>query len=60
MNETALEVLEQYDLQVHRTWKGRGVYFADTSEGVYMLKEHRSSEEKMEKICSQKIHKYNI
>ena len=50
MNETALEVLEQYDLQVHRTWKGRGVYFADTSEGVCMLKEHRSSEEKMEKI----------
>ena len=27
MNETALEVLEQYDFEVKRTWKGRGVYF---------------------------------
>ena len=49
MNENALEVLEQYDLEVYRFWKGRGVYFLDTSSGLYMLKEHRGSEEKMEK-----------
>ena len=51
MNENALEVLEQYDLEVTRSWKGRGVYFIETSSGLYLLKEHRGSEEKMEKIC---------
>ena len=50
MDEKALEVLEQYDLEINRTWKGRGVYFIDTSKGLHMLKEHRGSEEKSEKI----------
>lgn len=50
MDEKALEVLEQYDLEVIRTWKGRGVYFAETSAGLHMLKEHRGSEEKLEKL----------
>lgn len=50
MNEKALEVLEQYDLEVLRTWKGRGVYFCETSKGLHMLKEHRGSEEKIEKL----------
>lgn len=50
MNEKALEVLEQYDLEVLRTWKGRGVYFLETSKGLHMLKEYRGSEEKSEKI----------
>ena len=50
MNEKALEVLEQYDLEIVRTWKGRGVYFLETSRGLHMLKEHRGSEEKLEKL----------
>ena len=50
MNENALGVLEQYDLEVYRSWKGRGVYFFDTSRGLHMLKEHRGSEEKLKKI----------
>ena len=50
MNDQALEVFEQYDLEVMRTWKGRGVYFAETSGGLHMLKEHRGSEEKIEKL----------
>jgi len=50
LNENALEVLEQYDLEVYRSWKGRGVYFFDTSRGLHMLKEHRGSEEKLKKI----------
>lgn len=52
MNEKALEVLEQYDLEVTRTWKGRGVYFLETSRGLHMLKEHRGSEEKLERLMS--------
>lgn len=51
MNENALEVLEQYELEVLRTWRGRGVYFVETPEGLYLLKEHRSSEEKMERLA---------
>ncbi len=50
MDEKALEVLEQYDLEVLRTWKGRGVYFIETSKGLHLLKEHRGSEEKLEKL----------
>ena len=50
MNEKALEVLEQYDLEVHRSFKGRGVWFFETSKGLYMLKEHRGSEERLEKL----------
>ena len=50
MNENALEVLGQYDLEVTRTFRGREVYFVETSSGLYMLKEHRSSEEKLEKL----------
>lgn len=50
MNEKALEVFEQYDLEVTRTWKGRGVYFCETSQGLHMLKEHRGSEEKLERL----------
>lgn len=50
MNEKALEVFEQYDLEIMRTWKGRGVYFCETNKGIHMLKEHRGSEEKLEKL----------
>lgn len=50
MNEKALEVFEQYDLEVTRTWKGRGVYFCETTDGIHMLKEHRGSEEKIERL----------
>lgn len=51
MDEKALQVLEQYELEVLRTWKGRGVYFCETTKGVYRLKEQRGSEEKIEKLC---------
>ena len=50
MDENALEVLEQYELEILRTWKGRGVYFVETSTGLHMLKEYRGSEEKLEKL----------
>lgn len=50
MDEKALEVLDQYDLEVMRVRKGRGVYFIETSKGLHMLKEHRGSEEKLEKL----------
>lgn len=51
MDEKALEVLEQYDLEILRTWKGRGVYFCETDKGIFRLKEQRGSEDKIEKLC---------
>ena len=51
MDEKSLEVLEQYDLEVLRTWKGRGVYFCETDKGIFRLKEQRGSEDKIEKLC---------
>ncbi len=50
MEEKALEVLEQYDLEVHRSFRGRGVYFVETSEGLHILTEYRGSEGKCEKL----------
>lgn len=50
LDENSLEVLEQYELEVLRTWKGRGVYFVETTVGVHMLKEYRGSEGKLEKL----------
>lgn len=50
MDEKALEVLEQYDLEVVRSWRGRGAYYVETSTGLHLLKEHRGSGEKLEKI----------
>lgn len=50
MKDRTLDVLSQYELEVSRTWKGRGVYFCDTSEGLCVLKEFYGSEEKMERI----------
>lgn len=50
MEEKALEVLEQYDLEVIRTRKGRGVYFVETNRGLHILKEYPGSEEKLERL----------
>ena len=33
LDEKALEVLEQYELEVLRTRKGRDVYFVETDHG---------------------------
>ncbi|MGN0335274.1 MAG: CotS family spore coat protein [Lachnospiraceae bacterium] len=50
MNDRTLDVLEQYELDIRKTWKGRGVYYCDTSQGLHVLKEFHGSEEKLERI----------
>lgn len=45
MNDRAVELLEQYDLEVIRTRKGRGAILCDTDKGSYILKEYIGSEE---------------
>lgn len=43
MNDRAVELLEQYDIEVLRTRKGRGAIVCDTETGVFVLKEYSGS-----------------
>lgn len=48
MNEQDTMVLEQYDLEVFRTCRGRGAILCETSRGLKILKECRTSEKRVE------------
>lgn len=48
MNDRAVSLLEQYDLEVLRTRKGRGAILCETSNGLYIFKEYEGSLEKLE------------
>ena len=43
MNDRAVELLEQYDIEVLRTRKGRGAILCDTEQGSYIFKEYMGS-----------------
>lgn len=47
MNEKALGVLEQYDLNINETFRIRGNYGCETSTGKYIMQEYNNSNEKM-------------
>ena len=38
MNDKAVALLEQYDIEVLRTRKGRGAFLCDTKQGVLVLR----------------------
>lgn len=44
MNDKAVALLEQYDVEVLRTRKGRGAYLCDTKQGVLIFKEYEGTE----------------
>ncbi len=46
MNDRAVGVLEQYEVEVQRTRKGRGALLCDTRQGCYILKEYKGNPEK--------------
>ena len=48
MNDKAVNVLEQYDMTINRTFKGRGTIICDTQQGMRVLKEYRGRTEKLE------------
>ena len=48
MNDKAVSVLENYDMEVIRTFKGRGTIICDTTKGLRVLKEYNGSTEKLE------------
>lgn len=46
MNDRALKVLEQYDLEVISTRRGRGSYILETPQGLRILSDYTGSENK--------------
>ncbi|HBA47769.1 MAG TPA: hypothetical protein DCZ91_08205, partial [Lachnospiraceae bacterium] len=47
MNDRAVELLEQYEIEVLRTRKGRGAILCETSQGSLILKEYAGSQERI-------------
>ncbi len=47
MNDRAVSVLSEYDLEVLRTWKGRGAILFETPEGIRILKEYTGFPDKL-------------
>lgn len=48
MGEKDLIALEQYDIAVLRSWKGREAMLCETNKGLMLLKEYTGTEEKLE------------
>lgn len=48
MNDRAVGLLEQYDIEVLRTRKGRGAILCDTPAGCLIFREYGGSEERLE------------
>lgn len=46
MNDRAVELLEQYDIEVLRTRKGRSAIVCDTGKGCFILKEYTGNAER--------------
>lgn len=47
MNDRAVALLEQYDIEVIRTRKGRGAILCDTTQGVLLFKEYAGNEARL-------------
>ena len=47
MNDRTTAVLEKYDIEVLRSWRGRGAILCDTKTGIKVLKEYKGSREKL-------------
>ncbi|HKM04979.1 MAG TPA: CotS family spore coat protein [Lachnospiraceae bacterium] len=47
MNDKAVSVLDNYELKVLRTWKGRGAILCDTNQGLKIIKEYIGPKDKL-------------
>ena len=47
MNEKGLQVLEQYDIRLQRSFGGRGSLMLETDQGLKLLKEFAGSQTKL-------------
>lgn len=48
VNDKAVNVLDQYDMTINRTFKGRGTIICDTDKGMRVLKEYKGRTQKLE------------
>ena len=47
MNDRAVSVLENYEIEVLRTWKGRGAILCESDKGLLILKEYNGPKDKV-------------
>lgn len=47
MNDRAVSVLENYEIEVLRTWKGRGAILCESDRGLLILKEYAGPKDKI-------------
>ena len=47
MNDRAVSVLENYEIEVLRTWKGRGAILCESDQGLLILKEYSGPKDKI-------------
>lgn len=47
MNDRAVSVLENYEIEVLRTWKGRGAILCESDKGLLILKEYSGPKDKI-------------
>lgn len=47
MNDRAVSLLDQYEIEVNRTWKGRGAILCESDQGLLILKEYAGPVEKV-------------
>lgn len=46
MNDRSVGLLDNYDIEVLRTWKGRGAILCETKQGIFILKEYAGHRER--------------
>ena len=47
VNDRAISLLEQYEIEVNRIRKGRGAFICETTHGDLIFKEYAGNEEKI-------------
>lgn len=47
MNDRAVSLLDHYEIEVNRTWKGRGAILCDSDQGLLILKEYSGPADKI-------------
>lgn len=47
MNDRTVTLFEQYDIDIMRTWKGRGAFLCESDKGLLILKEYAGPAEKI-------------
>ncbi len=56
MNSNAVSLLEQYELEILQTWRGRDAFVCESPKGLFILKEYMGPREKIlfqDQVCRQ-------